>query len=299
MLVLPVLLLVMMGIIEFGRLFAFYAGVTSASREAARYGASVGGNGAGVPRYLDCEGIRDAARRVALFAMLTDLDIDIRYDRGDPSQPIGTCDSHPDPDEIKLGDRVVVTVTASYTPFVPLVPVPVHTITSSTARTILKDVEAGPTATLGGAPVTDTPTVTPLPTDTPDPGATPTATPTATATLTPTSTATTGPSPTPTATNTPVPTATSLPAPNGFQASLNNCSSRKVSFTWDTVPGADYYIIYRQDPPPVVQIVLDSNPPCNNCDQLPDDESSRTYYVVAVFGSHQSPPSNTSTVSCP
>ena len=39
-LILPILLLVILGIIEFGRLLFFYSSVTSASREAARYGSA-------------------------------------------------------------------------------------------------------------------------------------------------------------------------------------------------------------------------------------------------------------------
>ncbi|NIN68292.1 MAG: pilus assembly protein, partial [Anaerolineae bacterium] len=70
-LVLPLLLIFFMGIIEFSRLFIIYTTVTSASREAARYGASVGDNPSGIPRYHDCVGIMDAAKRVNLLSPLT------------------------------------------------------------------------------------------------------------------------------------------------------------------------------------------------------------------------------------
>ncbi|HEX2981595.1 MAG TPA: TadE family protein, partial [Anaerolineaceae bacterium] len=46
-LALPIILMVIFGIIEFGRLLLSYSAVFSASREAARYGAAVGDNGGG------------------------------------------------------------------------------------------------------------------------------------------------------------------------------------------------------------------------------------------------------------
>ena len=293
MLVLPILLLITFGIIEFGRVFAIYSMVTSASREAARYGASVGDNGFGTPRYLDCAGMRAAARRMSVLVPLSDPDIQISYDTGDTSSIIATCDSHPEAYQITLGDRVVVRVNAHYSPLVPLVPIPVHMITSVTGRTILKEIDAGPTATLGGPVYTSTPT------NTPNPAWTPTNTPTASNTPTATATATPGPTETPTITLTPSPTATPIPVPQNFVATINNCSSRNVSFDWDTVPGVDYYAIYKVDPPPTIQVAIDSNPACNNCGALPLSDTSRTYYVVAVANGHESAPSNTSTVTCP
>ncbi len=292
MLVLPVLLLITLGIVEFGRLFAIYSMVSSASREAARYGASVGDNGSGTPRYLDCPGMREAAKRMSVLTALSDSDIQITFDHGDTSSVIATCDSHPIPGSIALGDRVMVRVNAHYEPIVPLVNIPVHTITSMTARTILKEIDAGPTVTLGGPMITETPSHTPNPawtaTNTPTPSNTPTATATATA----------GPSETPTITNTLPPSPTPLPVPQNFVASIQ-CSNDKVSFDWTFIPGMDYFAIYRADPPPVIQIAIDSNPACHNCDVLPSGETSRTYYIVSVVNGHESAPSNTSVVTCP
>lgn len=295
MLVLPVLLLITMGIVEFGRMFAIYAMISSASREASRYGASVGDNGSGTMRYLDCAGMRDAARGVAVLSELEDADITITYDEGSTASPLGNCDSGPDPDDIDLGDRVVVTVQEGYKPIVPLLPIPEHTLVSMTARTILKEIDAGPTATSGGPAATLTPT------NTLDPSITPSLTPTPsdTPTPTPSNTPTTGPSPTPTETLTPSPSPTPLPVPQNFTAT-SNCTAdpHKVSFDWDTVSGADYYAVYRTSPEPVAQIVIDSNPSCNNCDEL-QDGAAKTYHVVAVFDGQESDPSNVSTASCP
>lgn len=294
MLVLPILLLITMGIIEFGRMFAIYAMLSSSSREASRYGASVGDNGSGVPRYLDCAGMRDAARRMAILSQLDDTDITITYDEGTTSSPIGNCDASPDPADISLGDRVVVTVYDTYQPIVPIVSIPPQTLVSSTARTILKEIDAGPTATSGG------PAATPTRTNTPDPSITPTITPTPsnTPTDTPTATPTDGPSPTPSETLTPYPSPTRIPVPQNFSA-VPNCSNGKITFDWDTVPGVDYYAIYRYDPPPTIQVVIDSSPKCTNCDILTDPDGSQSYFIVAVVNGHESQTSALSIASCP
>lgn len=293
MLVLPILLLIVVGITEFGRMFAIYAMINSASREASRYGASVGPSDSGLPRYLDCDAMREAARNVAVMSELEDSDITITYDAGSTSSPVGNCDASPDPADIALGDRVVVTVREEYEPIVPLLPIPPQTLVSMSARSILKEIAAGPTATAGG------PAATPTPTNTIDPSVTPSITPTPsnTPTETATATSTVGPSLTPSETWTPAPTVTPIPIPMNFAATAK-CSNRKVTFDWQPVPGADHYAIYRSEPTPEVQVVIDSNPSCNNCDQLPEGLESRTYYVVAVIYGHESEPSNLSTASC-
>ena len=58
------LLSMMFGIFEMGRAMWVYTAVANASREAARYGSSVSNNDEDTPRYLDCAGIRAAAKRV-------------------------------------------------------------------------------------------------------------------------------------------------------------------------------------------------------------------------------------------
>jgi hypothetical protein len=235
-LILPILLLVILGIIEFGRLLFFYSSVTSASREAARYGSAVGEVN-GVDRYRDCAGIRDAARRVGAFAGIVDGDITIQYDDGtnliDAACPPGVT--------IDLADRIVITVSKNFTPLVPLVNIPPLPITSTTARTIIKEVGVRgtpvPTDPLPGVNTptpTETPEFTNTPTDTPTATATDTATATATETGTPLPTATapvipptaTYTSIPPTPTNTPTP-----PCPSPIGLSIGSGSdSKKVTF---------------------------------------------------------------------
>ncbi|GAI52994.1 unnamed protein product, partial [marine sediment metagenome] len=60
-LVLPLLLLLILGIIEAGRLLFIYSAVNTASREAARYGSAAGDVGGYVAHYEDCAGIRARA----------------------------------------------------------------------------------------------------------------------------------------------------------------------------------------------------------------------------------------------
>jgi hypothetical protein len=61
---LPTLMLLMLGIIEFGRLLFTYSAVTTAARIAARYGSAAGGLDAQINNYQDCDGIRGAAARI-------------------------------------------------------------------------------------------------------------------------------------------------------------------------------------------------------------------------------------------
>ncbi len=299
MLALPVLLLIILGVIESGRMLLIYSGMTSASREASRYGATVGDNGAGVPRYLDCAGMRDAARRVATLSTLADADIRITYDHGDPSTQIALCDANPHPNQINLGDRVVVTVTTVFRTIVPIVPLPPMTIITSSGRTILTEVAAGPTVTLGASfsslltatSVAATQTAAAWTPPTPGPSPTPTDTPTPT--LPPTNTP--GPSPTPTLTNTPVPSPTPIPPPTNFSAS---CLNGKLSFTWSPVSSANSYNIYRLVDGGPLHIAIDSNPPCNNCGTM-ENGATGIFYATTVVLSRESAPSNLLTVTCP
>ena len=155
-LIIPVLLVLVFGVMELGRLFFIYAATMTASREAARYGSAVGGTSSGVPRYLDCSGMRQAARRLGSLAGIQEGDISITYDDGDPSHVLGNCPvGGVGSTWGGLGTRVNVSISTTYTPIVPLVPLKPFTISSVTARTIIKDVVVGTAL----APSTILPTV--------------------------------------------------------------------------------------------------------------------------------------------
>lgn len=140
-LVLPVFLLLILGIIEFGRLMVTYSSISTASRDAVRYAISVGDTPSGIPHYQDCLGIRAAAENVALFS---DPTIVIALDTDGPggAAPVEYCQlgKDSDPIEVSLGARISVTVTQIYDPLLPLVELPTIPLVSETARTVLRDV---------------------------------------------------------------------------------------------------------------------------------------------------------------
>ncbi len=155
-LVLPMLLLVTFGVIEFGRLLFTYSAVYTASREAARYGSAAGDIGGYVAHYQDCTGIRNAAKRIGGLVGVTDNTIYISYDQGAITSTLGTCPLNGVGPQLALGNRVSVMVSTQYRPIVPLVGVPSFPISSTSSRTILKNVsiQGDPAAgEEGGLPV--------------------------------------------------------------------------------------------------------------------------------------------------
>jgi hypothetical protein len=181
----PIFLMLVLGVIEFGRMFFMYTSVFAAAREGARYGAAV-------KTLCDPVGLQNAARRVGFFA--GDMDIAIQYDDGYGT--IKACEN------TVLGDRVHVTASIRFQSITGVIPD--LTLRSTARRTIIKraflEWTLAPTsANAGGVPPTPVPggssggtnTPTPTKTNTPLPGAT------ATNTGTPTNT--------PTITNTPEP----------------------------------------------------------------------------------------------
>jgi Flp pilus assembly protein TadG len=212
-LILPLLLLLILGIVEMGRMLLIYSSALTASREAARYGSAAGNVGNYVPHYQDCAGIRQAAERVGSWGGVVAANVVIQYDHG-PNTTVfaAACPSN---QPVSLGDRIIVSVSSNYQPILPLVNVSSFPISSSTSRTILKDVSVVGTPAAPYPTNTDIPTITPTPTETgtptitPTPSDTPTASPSPTITQTPTP----GGSPTPTPTETPTPTLTPTHTP--------------------------------------------------------------------------------------
>lgn len=154
-LVLPLLLTLIYGVIETGRLLFIYSSTITAARQAVRYGSATGTGPNGVAYYRDCAGIRQAAKNVGFINTFNDSDITITYDHGllangnvnNFSGSTPTCGSNP---TLANGDRIVVQVTTQWTPLVPLVPLQPFTITSTSERTILLSVDIAVTAPVGG-----------------------------------------------------------------------------------------------------------------------------------------------------
>jgi Flp pilus assembly protein TadG len=280
-LVLPLLLLLIFGIIEVGRLFVIYTSVSSAAREATRYGGAAGVSGNGVVYFNDCQGIRDAARRVLIFFQPLDPDnIVITHehydDYGNVTIYSDVCDGVNSVNSpLRMGDRVMVQVSVDYEPLLGIVNLQPVTLTSQARRTLVKDVPMGglsqqqipPTIPLiWSLTPTMTPTFTVTPTigPSPTPTETPTLTPTVTQTLTPTITLTPteGPSPTPTdtltptltptetatATATPTPTATDTPTPTTpppCQIGIGSAQKQGGEVIWTVINNGPYSYTLR------------------------------------------------------
>jgi len=141
-LVFPVFLLIVLGIIELGHLMFVWAAVTDASREASRYAAGTGYGSDGLPLYRDCSGIMAVAHQYGFMANIsaTTADVAITYDNGNVPSQTTTFASCSTSVTVSLGDRIGVTVTGHYKPFVPLVPIPAINLTSTSYHTILSGI---------------------------------------------------------------------------------------------------------------------------------------------------------------
>ncbi len=143
-LIMPLLLLVIVSIIDFGRLMFTISSVASASRDAARYGASVGTDSFGIAHYQDCIGIRETVRRLSFFV---ELDIVIEFDEDGPggTQPDEYCQPGLDADpriDATLGSQITVKATGTYRSMVlsGLFNLPGIPVISESRRTILRDI---------------------------------------------------------------------------------------------------------------------------------------------------------------
>lgn len=153
-LVLPILLVLIWGILETGRLLFIYASTVTAARQAARYGSATGVNpNNNKPYYQDCDGITGAARRLEFIHRFQS--IDVSYDGGvsdvngdniidetteatplNPANP--ACGAYLD---AQNGDRIIVEVVTQWQPIVPLVPLSAFPIRARSERTILATVD--------------------------------------------------------------------------------------------------------------------------------------------------------------
>ncbi|MEX1247164.1 MAG: TadE/TadG family type IV pilus assembly protein [Anaerolineales bacterium] len=150
-LVIPILLLIVFGTFELARAVWIYSAISTAVREAARYGSTIGESEDGPPHYIDCEGMRALAKDFGAPGNVQDEDVLISYDRGPGTATIGECPVSQA--SIQLGDRIIVEVTGRFVPipYLPLVQIPPITFTSEVHRTIVKAL------ILDSIPITSTP----------------------------------------------------------------------------------------------------------------------------------------------
>jgi Flp pilus assembly protein TadG len=137
----PVLVLLIFGIVEFGRLGFAFTEVWTAAREGARYATTVGdSNGDSTPNFVDCDGIRDAARGRMALGSLADSEIDIVY-LAPNGATLASCQASPDPQDagtISTGTRIRVTTEGTFNAIVPILSAFLDGVTldSSQVRTV-------------------------------------------------------------------------------------------------------------------------------------------------------------------
>jgi Flp pilus assembly protein TadG len=133
-LVIPILLMLMMGIFDFGRLMFALVNISNATREASRY-ASVPGPDDENPQTTNCNGIVSMARGSAFLFELNS--VTVSYERD--GSVYATCDSPPAAGDLQLGDRVVISTTATIRILTPMISniVPSLPVSFTSARTIV------------------------------------------------------------------------------------------------------------------------------------------------------------------
>ncbi len=122
-LILPILLLVVLGIVEFGYLFTAYTSMFNAAREGARYG---------VVQAKDVVGIISTVQEKIFLVDPQAVNITVAYDSGPGTQEFT------DVTRIQVGDRVLVRVTYDLPTITPVIQpiVPSLHIETEAARTI-------------------------------------------------------------------------------------------------------------------------------------------------------------------
>lgn len=139
----PILLLLIIGVVEAGWFMFFVNSVSIASREAARYGAAIGNSvypdGTTIPRYRDCQGIRNAAKRLGSFANIQDSNITITFIRTNGSSTV--CSSSV---SVVMGDKIHVEVTGNYQPLVNIISLPAFPFTVKSEYSVMKDIQVSP-----------------------------------------------------------------------------------------------------------------------------------------------------------
>jgi Flp pilus assembly protein TadG len=112
------------GVLQFGVYTWRHQAISAATREATRYGMAVGTSG--TQQFVDCGGIRAAARQFAPELSITDPEIAVRWEKpdGTPKMKAGvqlSCSGAvPTIADLDDGDAIVVTVTKPLDVFVPL-----------------------------------------------------------------------------------------------------------------------------------------------------------------------------------
>lgn len=139
--IMPLLLLLIFGIVEFARVITEFTTIRTAAREGARYATTVDDSD-GIPNYTDCQAIINAAQAKAVVGDLET--ITVQWDVPDGST--FACDdssiSNPDQEDILSGTSISVEVTTTFDSVVPLLEVFLDgiSISSEQSRQVFKGV---------------------------------------------------------------------------------------------------------------------------------------------------------------
>ena len=150
--VMPLLLVMLIGIFEFGRMIFIYSVATNASREAVRFASAIGfSDNTYYPKYQYCAGIRAVAKKYGFLLNLQNSDIRIYYDTGPSTTATEKCtaSSYSATNDSTIvatmgKSRATVTVTTHYSPMVKFIPITTRDFISSSARTIVGNVQTYP-----------------------------------------------------------------------------------------------------------------------------------------------------------
>lgn len=136
--VMPLVLLVIFGIVDFGRYVSHIQAVETASREGARYASTTGGS---VPHFIDCDGIREATRGTSVINP-ADSEVDVTYEGDSGPLSIGCQGGLDTPviDVISNTTRVQVTVRTEFHAITPMLGefIGAVTIVATDERTIVR-----------------------------------------------------------------------------------------------------------------------------------------------------------------
>ncbi|MBA4419656.1 MAG: hypothetical protein C0391_00740 [Anaerolinea sp.] len=138
------LLMILVGIFEMGRLFFTYSSVATAGREAARYAAGVSTVASlNKAQYNDCAGIRAEATQIGWFAGVQAADVRIFHDAGPGTPEIEYCNPS-GAITIDRNTRITVEIQVTYTPMLPLLQIPPTNLASKSSRSILLKAQVAP-----------------------------------------------------------------------------------------------------------------------------------------------------------
>jgi len=132
--VLPLLLVLIFGIVEFARIATEFTTVRTAAREGARFATTIGEDPAN-PHYVDCAAILAAARDKAVVGNLQEIRVewDGGYKCSDPAAADDT--GPPAAEDVTTGTAITVTVKSEFDSVVPVLEIFLDGITIDSKQT--------------------------------------------------------------------------------------------------------------------------------------------------------------------